>query len=319
MLSLELIKEQLKYTLHSTSLPHLGPKLSGKVRDCYVLGDKRVIIATDRLSAFDVVLSTVPFKGQLLNQMAAYWFTQTKHIVPNHVLAQPHPNVMLVQEVEIIPIEIVVRAYLAGSAWRDYKAGRTVSGIRLPKGLKESERLEKPIITPSTKAEQNLHDEPISSEEILYRGIVGESLWSDICRIALKLFEFGSAKATERGLILVDTKYEFGIAKNEAGQSKLVIADELHTPDSSRYWMLDTYWERFDQSRNPQMLDKETLRQWLIEQGFMGIGPAPQLTEELRIETAVSYIEAYQKITASEFEATVGPVEEQIKQFLSGL
>jgi phosphoribosylaminoimidazole-succinocarboxamide synthase len=316
MLTKEAITEQLKYTLNSTNLPHLGKKLEGKVRDCYVLGDKRVIIASDRLSAFDVVLTTIPFKGQMLTQMASYWFAATKHIVPNHVLSQPHPNVLLTQEVEILPIEVVVRGYLAGSAWRDYQAGKSISGIALPAGMKRSQRLEKPVITPSTKAERGIHDEPISSEDIVRKRIVAESLWDQVCETALKLFHFGTEKAAERGLILVDTKYEFGVAKDAAGQTKLVLADEIHTQDSSRYWMSDSYQQCFENDEDPVMLDKEFVRRWLIEQGYMGEGRAPAFTDDFRIDTAIRYMQAYEKITGQEFCAEVGPLEDGIAQAL---
>ncbi len=317
MLTRETIAEQLKHTLASFEMREMGTRIEGKVRDCYVLKDRRAIIATDRLSAFDVVLTTIPFKGQLLTQMAAYWFAQTKHIVANHVLKQPHPNVMITREVEILPIEVVVRGYLAGSAWRDYQAGKAVSGITLPKGMKKSQRLENPIITPSTKAERGVHDEPISSEEIIRQRIVAESLWEEICDKALKLFQFGTEKAAERGLILVDTKYEFGVENNEAGQAQLILADEIHTQDSSRFWMQDTYQSRFDAGEDPIMLDKEFVRRWLIEQGYMGEGTPPAFSDDFRIDTAMRYIQAYEKITGCEFCAETGPLEESIKAALS--
>ena len=312
MLTREAIAEQLKYTLQTSEISGLGEKIEGKVRDCYVFKNKRVIVATDRLSAFDVVLTTIPFKGQLLTQMAAYWFSQTEHIVPNHIIKQPHPNVLITREVEILPIEVVVRGYLAGSAWRDYQAGRSISGITLAKGMRKSQRLEAPIITPSTKAERGVHDEPISSEEIVRQRIVAESLWEQVCDIALKLFQFGSEKAAERGLILVDTKYEFGVENDESGKAKLILADEIHTQDSSRFWMQDSYQERFEAGEDPVMLDKEFVRRWLIEKGYMGEGTPPIFSDDYRVDTAIRYIEAYEKITGSEFCAEIGALSESI-------
>ena len=317
MLTREAIAQQLSHTLDKIDLPELGNRIEGKVRDCYVLGDRRVIVASDRLSAFDVVLTTIPFKGQMLTQLASYWFSETKHIVPNHVLSQPHPNVLITREIEILPIEVVVRGYLAGSAWRDYQAGKQISGIALPKGLKKSQQLETPIITPSTKAERGVHDEPISSEEIVRQRIVAQSLWEEVCDAALKLFQFGSEKAAQRGLILVDTKYEFGVTKNEAGQTQLILADEIHTQDSSRFWMADSYLERFEKNEDPVMLDKEFVRRWLIEQGYMGEGTPPPFTDSFRVDTAVRYMQAFEKITGQEFCAEVGSLGESIKQALS--
>ncbi|HQH27781.1 MAG TPA: phosphoribosylaminoimidazolesuccinocarboxamide synthase [Oligoflexia bacterium] len=312
MLPREVVAKQLNHTLQSISLPAYGKKYEGKVRDCFTSAGKRVIVATDRLSAFDVVLTTIPFKGRLLTEMAAYWFSQTQHIIANHIIKQPHPNVMIAQEVEILPIEVVVRGYLAGSAWRDYQAGKAISGITLPKGMKKSQRLERPIITPSTKAERGIHDEPISSDEIVRQRIVAESLWDEVCSAAMKLFEFGTQKAKERGLILVDTKYEFGVAKDENGKSKLLLADEIHTQDSSRFWMLDSYEDRFNANEDPVMLDKEFVRRWLIERGYMGEGTPPQFPDDFRVDTAMRYIDAYEKITGQEFCAEAGPVEESI-------
>ena len=314
MLSRELIAEQLQHTLEGIDLPNAGERIRGKVRDSYVVGDKRILIASDRLSAFDVVLTTIPFKGLLLNQLAAYWFEQTKHIVPNHMISSPHPNVFITKEVNILPVEVIIRGYLAGSAWRDYQAGKPVSGIELPEGLKQFERLPEPLLTPSTKAEIGQHDEPISSEQIVEQGLVEASLWKKVGQTALELFRFGTQKAEEQGLILVDTKYEFGLLEDESGEQQLVLADEVHTQDSSRYWILDSYQQAFDSGEAPTMLDKEFVRRWLIDKGYMGEGEPPEIDAEFRVDTTLKYIEAYEKITGLEFNAEVGSVKEAIER-----
>lgn len=311
MIDRKLVDEQLKYTLQTLKLPQLGEPYVGKVRDSYVVGDRRILITTDRLSAFDRVLTTIPFKGQLLNSMAAYWFKKTEQIVPNHLLAVPHPNVSVTQEVEILPVEVVVRGYLAGSAWRDYQAGKAVSGITLPTGLKKSQQLPEPIITPSTKAEHGKHDEAISSADIVRSGLVAEKLWAEVCEKTFALFQFGSSLALKRGLILVDTKYEFGLLTTN-GKSKLVLADELHTQDSSRYWIAESYQERLEAGQDPIELDKEFIRRWLLERGFSGDGNAPEIPDSLRVDLALRYIEAFEKNTGLNFEPHVGSAAEEI-------
>jgi len=315
MISKQNLQQQLQYTLAEIELPSsFGNKISGKVRESYIIGDKRIIIASDRLSAFDRILTTIPFKGALLNQMAAHWFEQTKHIVKNHLIEVPHPNVSVVQQGTVIPIEVVVRGYLAGSAWRDYKAGRPVSGITLPEGLKKSSRLPEPILTPSTKAEHGEHDEPISEREILERGIVKQSLWQQVSKVALELFAFGATEAEKQGLILVDTKYEFATLPD----GSLVLADEIHTQDSSRYWIAESYEERFSQDEDPVMLDKEFVREWLMSKGYMGDGEPPEFTDEFRIETAERYIKTFEMITGKTFTAEVGDPLIKIREWAEG-
>ena len=318
MLARDLVEKQLAHTFESIDFPSgvLGEKISGKVRDCYVHDGKRILIASDRLSAFDVILTTIPFKGQMLTQLAAYWFAQTESIVPNHIIDYPHPNVMVGREVDIVPVEVIVRGYLAGSAWRDYQAGKAISGIRLPEGMKKSQKLEQAIITPSTKAEHGEHDMPISSEDIVAQGLVEKGRWEEICETALALFECGSRKAAEQGLILVDTKYEFGIGKDPDNQGKLILADEVHTQDSSRYWISSSYRDRFAAGDEPEMFDKEFVRGWLIEQGYMGEGTPPEFPDAFRVDVALRYMEAYEMITGQRFEAEVGPVAESIKKAL---
>jgi phosphoribosylaminoimidazole-succinocarboxamide synthase len=316
MLDRKIVETQLQYVLDEIDLPSLGEKYKGKVRDCYVVGDKRILITSDRLSAFDRVLTTVPFKGQILNQMASYWFRETAHIVPNHILAEPHPNVFIGREAKILPIEVIIRGYLTGSAWRDYQAGKAISGIELPKGLKKSHRFETPLITPSTKAEQGKHDEPISGEEIVRSGLVEKKLWEEVCEAALQLFAFGTRRAAENGLILVDTKYEFGLATDSAGKQQLIVADEIHTSDSSRYWMLNSYQAAYEQGQDPVMLDKEFVRRWLMEMGYMGEGTPPEFTSEFRVDTALKYAEAFERITGTSFSGLPGSPQEAIRKAL---
>lgn len=316
MLSTEQITKQLEFTLTGLNIPEAQGFYSGKVRECYSVksalsGEKRILVATDRLSAFDVILTTIPFKGALLSQMTDYWFRETKNIVPNHVIEVPHPNVFICHEVDIIPIEVVVRGYLAGSAWRDYSAGGPISGVTVKPGKKKNEQFSVPLITPSTKAEIGKHDIPISGRELISQGVVEQKLWSEISEKALALFEFGTRRAAERGLILVDTKYEFGLRK---GTKELVIADEIHTSDSSRYWVSSSYKERMAQGEEPEMLDKEFVRTWLIERDFMGNGEAPEMTDEFRVATAERYMQAYEKITGQNFQAPIGSQVEQISE-----
>jgi phosphoribosylaminoimidazole-succinocarboxamide synthase len=314
------VEKQLAYTLDNFEIPALGSCYHGKVRDSYVVGDKRILVTSDRLSAFDVILSTIPFKGQVLNEMAAYWFDQTKDIIQNHIIARPHPNVFVCQQVEILPVEVIVRGYLTGSAWRDYQAGKDISGIKLPAGRKRWCKFETPLITPSTKAKIGKHDMPISSEEIVSSGLVDAKIWAEVCEKALALFERGSQKSLERGLILVDTKYELGILKTSSG-AKLVLADEVHTPDSSRYWIADDYQERFANGVEPQMLDKEFIRGWLIERGYMGEGTPPKFEDEFRVNVALKYIDVCEKITGKKFNPEARDIKseiiEAVKEFSS--
>lgn len=308
-----IIEKQLPFTLNSIDLPNLGPKIEGKVRDSYVLGNRRILITSDRLSAFDRVLTTIPFKGELLNRMASYWFKETAHVIENHILEEPHPNVFISRQVEILPVEVVIRGYLTGSAWRDYQAGKAISGIALAKGLKNSEQFETPLLTPSTKAERGKHDEPISSEEIVKTGIVEKKLWQEVSEKALQLFAVGTKKALERGLILVDTKYEFGTYQDSSGKTRLILADEIHTQDSSRYWIANSYRERFETGQDPEMLDKEFVRRWLIERGYMGDGTPPQIPDSFRVDAAIKYIDACERITGKPFSGQVGSLAPQIQ------
>ena len=249
MLSDETLKRQLKFNLEKTDLK-IGKKYEGKVRDNYLLGDKRIIITTDRISAFDRVLCTLPFKGQVLNQTSAFWFEKTKNIVKNHVIEVPDPNVTIARECKLIPVEMVVRGYITGvtttSAWYNYEKGiRNFCGNILPEGMKKNQKFEKPIITPSTKAEKGSHDESVSGEEIIKRGLVDKEMYNKMEKTAIALYTFGNKLVAKNNLILVDTKYEFGLDAD----GNLTLIDEIHTPDSSRYWIKDTYEGLFSNGR----------------------------------------------------------------------
>lgn len=277
-----------------------GEVYHGKVRDVYDIDSQYlVMVATDRISAFDVVLPKgIPFKGQVLNQIAAQFLDATEDIVPNWKVAVPDPMVTVGLKCEPFKIEMIVRGYLAGSAWREYAAGaREICGVKLPDGLRENERLPHPILTPTTKADAG-HDENISREEILKRGIVSEEDYTQIERYALALFERGSQMAADRGLILVDTKYEFG--KHDG---KVILIDEIHTPDSSRYFYAEGYEQRLANGEPQRQLSKEFVRQWLMDHGFMGKAgqQVPEMTDEYCDEVSRRYIELYEHITGEKF------------------
>lgn len=307
------LSAQLPHTLRQTQLPGLGQHYQGKVRDTYRQGDRLTLITTDRLSAFDHVLTTIPFKGEVLNRLATFWFERTRHIVPNHVLDVPDPNVTVARACEPFAVEVVVRGYLTGSLWRDYQKGtHTAYGVPFPEGLRKDEAFPEPIITPSTKAQYGAHDEPISEQEILARGLSSPRDWARITEAARGLFAEGQKWARTRGLILVDTKYEFG----KVGDALYVI-DEIHTPDSSRYWVAEEYEARLARGEDQRMLDKENIRQWLIrERGFSGQGTPPPIPDEVRVSLAEKYISAYEQITGTSLELNVGDVHSRIERNL---
>lgn len=282
---------------------------TGKVRDIVTLDGKLLITASDRISAFDRVLSTIPCKGELLNRMALFWFDETKDIIPNHILKKVSARTVLVRQCRVLPVEVIVRGYLTGSAWRDYEVGKPISGIRLPEGMKCDQKFDKPLLTPSTKAEMGLHDEPVSREEILERKLIAEDVWEKIEKAALALYDRGTRIAARNGLILVDTKYEFGIDD----EGNLILVDEVHTPDSSRYWYEDTYREYFEAGKQQRKVDKEFLRQWLMDRGFRGYGDAPEIPDDIRLEVAEKYIEAFETITGIPFVPESLSPEEELK------
>tara|TARA_B100000614_G_scaffold172359_1_gene153504 strand:- start:450 stop:1277 length:828 start_codon:yes stop_codon:yes gene_type:complete len=273
------------------------------------------MVTSDRVSAFDCVLGTIPFKGQILSEIAEFWFDKTKDIVPNHFIKSVDPQVLLVKEAKPLPVEVIVRRYITGSLWRDYQASKHhVYELPFSDNLKMNEKFDSPILTPSTKEEYGKHDEPISKNEILKRGLVSKTIYEKAEQYALKLFKRGEEWANNQGLILVDTKYEFGMIGDE-----LIVIDEIHTPDSSRYWMKNEYLERFNKGDNQLMLDKENIRQWLIEKGFSGDGTPPSLDDEIRILLSQKYIELYKILTNKDFIPSLGDVSERIKNNLESL
>ena len=288
----------------------------GKVRDVYFFGPRMAIVATDRISAFDVVLpKAIPFKGQVLNQIAAYFLAHTVDVVPNWLQSTPHANVSIGLKCQPYPVEMVVRGYLAGHAWREYKAGkRQICGVNLPEGLIENDKLPKPIITPTTKAHEG-HDEDISREGIIGQGLVDEQDYAQLEQYALALFERGSQMANDKGLILVDTKYEFG--KDSEGTIRLI--DEVHTPDSSRYFYADGYAERQEAGEPQRQLSKEFVRQWLIENGFQGKDgqQVPQMDEERINAISERYIELYEHITGLPFKKNKAAASGDLQELLN--
>ena len=311
------IREQLNNTADDVDLPQLGKRYKGKVRENFVNEDKgiRTIVATDRLSAFDKVITSIPFKGQLLNQMSTFWFEKTKNIIPNHIIDVPDPNVVRVHECKSLPVEMIVRAYITGSAWRAYQKGESVSGITFPEGLKNYQKLAEPVVTPSTKAAVGEHDLPISREEIIAQGLVSEEIYKDIEEKTLKLFNFASNHCAANNLILVDCKFEYGITP----EGNVVVIDEIFTPDASRFWIKDTYEDRFSKGDKPEILDKEFFRQWLIsEKNFMGDGPIPEIPDDIKVEFVNRYVKSYEMITGSTFEPVIeGNIIDRIKKNLN--
>lgn len=318
MVPKEMIEQNLGNCLDDTSFLGLPNQRKGKVRDSYDLGDRLLLITTDRQSAFDRVLASIPFKGQVLNQVSAFWFERTTDIVPNHVVSIPDPNVTVARKCEVIPIEMVVRGYLTGStdtsAWTQYANGaRNICGNFLPDDMVKNQKFDKPILTPTTKAEE--HDESISAEEIKERGVVDADTWYKLESIAFALFDYGTKVAAEHGLILVDTKYEFG--RDEDG--RICLIDEIHTPDSSRYWIAESYPQRFKERHEPENIDKEFLRLW-----FKGhCDPyndreLPAAPPELVTELSTRYMRLYEMITGRSFEVdTSQSIKDRLRENLS--
>lgn len=318
MITKENLLAQLPYCLKGTDFPTLGKKYEGKVRDNYTKDNKRVIIVSDRLSAFDRIITLIPFKGQVLNQMATFWFEQTKDIIQNHVIEVPDPNVVIGRECKALSMEMVVRGYLTGvtstSVWYNYEKGvRDFCGNKLPDGMKKNQKFDKPILTPSTKAEHGGHDESVSGDEIVEKGILTREQYDFIADASLKLFARGVEIAAKQGIVLVDTKYEFGIDS----EGKITLIDEIHTPDSSRFWFADEYEARLASGEEQKKIDKEYLREWLVEKGFRGEGEVPVIPDEIKVETARRYIEAFELITGQKFEAEVGDVSARIEKNLA--
>jgi len=315
MISDDVLAAQLKQTLDATPWHAIGgrtlPRYDGKVRDCFIDKERgeRVIVVTDRLSAFDAVVGTIPFKGQVLNQLAMFWFERTKHIAPNHMLRVPDPNVMIARECEPLPVELVMRAYLTGvtstSIWKAYEQGaRTFCGHALPDGMRKNEPLPEPILTPSTKAAKGDHDVSVSKDELLAMGRITPAHFEMASTIAAALFAAGQVHAAKQGLILADTKYEMGLDPSGA----IVVIDEIHTPDSSRYWYAADYQERLARGDEPRSLDKEFVRRWLAgEAKWSGDGPPPVMPAEIRCEAARRYIASFELVTGTPFAADTHP------------
>ncbi len=298
---------------YSIDLPDWGEKISGKVREMYRQDGLRALVTTDRVSAFDRVLGAIPFKGQVLNQLSAWWFEQTRDIVGNHFVAMPDPNVMIVREATPLPVEVIVRGYISGvtktSLWMMYQSGeRAPYGIPLPEGLQKNDPLPQPIVTPTTKAEAGGHDEQLTREQIIERGLVDEALWEQVEAAAIGLFLRGQKLAQKAGLILVDTKYEFGLIDGQ-----LALIDEVHTPDSSRYWLAESY----QPGQKPENYDKEYLREWFAALGYRGEGEPPTMPQEFIAQVAGRYISVYERLTGQAFIPGESPVAARIARNLA--
>jgi len=313
-----LLHEQCARTLEDTDLAALGRREVGKVRDSYIQDKRRFIVVTDRVSCFDVVVGSLPFKGQVLNQIAAFWFEKTRDLTRNHLLEVPDPCVSVVEECRPLPVEFVYRGYLTGSTktsiWTAYDNGeRSYCGHQLPEGLSKHEKLPEPLLTPTTKAPAGQHDELTSRSEILSQGTLTEEVFDGAAEICSQLFAMGQRWAESRGLILVDTKYELGLD----AEDRLVVIDEIHTPDSSRYWYADRYERAMSEGGDPEALDKEYVRRWLGEQGYRGEGPIPEIPADVRCEAARRYIEAYEQISGMAFEPDTSDPLPRIRKNLS--
>lgn len=293
-------------------------KQTGKVRDTYLLDDaRRLLVTTDRLSAFDVLLTALPYKGQVLNQLAAWWFSQTQDIIPNHLIDIPDPNALLAVSAQPFPVEVIVRGYITGvtstALWQRYVMGeRTIYGYTFPEGLRKNQALPQPIITPTTKGGPTGHDERLTCAEVTEKGYLDSKDWDEIQAAALAIFERGQKIARAAGFILVDTKYEFG----RAPDGRILLIDEVHTPDSSRYWKADTYTQKFENSEEPEQFDKEFIRMAYVQRGYRGDGIPPELPEEVWNQAGRLYIEIYQMLTGKAFVPGAYPVEPRLTENL---
>lgn len=300
-------------TFSGVDLSFLGPKTAGKVRDIYEYNNALILITTDRLSAFDHILGLVPYKGQVLNQLSAFWFRELKDIIGSHLLATPDPNVTVGVKCKPLPVEIVVRGYISGvtetSLWRRYSQGeRTIYGYEFPDGLKKNEVLASPLITPTTKARDGGHDEPITNAQVVENGLVDPGTWGQVCEAACAIFQRGQEIAAKAGLILVDTKYEFGLTP----QGELVLIDEVHTPDSSRFWVADTYAKQLAAGEEPENFDKEFIRLHYAANGYRGEGDPMPLPQDLARQASTRYILTYEMLTGKAFVPGEQPAAERI-------
>jgi phosphoribosylaminoimidazole-succinocarboxamide synthase len=317
MLKVEDIQQVLPMAFDHSNLPLPG-KQHGKVRDWYSLpAQRRLIVTSDRLSAFDRNLAVVPYKGQVLNQLAAWWFEQAKDVIPNHLLTIPDPNCAVVQEVEPLPVEVIVRGYITGvtstALWYRYNLGeREIYGYRFPDGLRKNQQLPEAIITPTTKGGVTGHDERLTCAEVVEKGYLPQAAWDVIQSSALQIFQRGQEVAARAGLILVDTKYEFG----RTSDGEIILIDEVHTPDSSRFWKADNYTERFDQGLEPENFDKEFIRMAFAELGYRGDGEPPQVPEKLWVQASQRYIQIYEMLTGLVFDPATYPAEARLQKNL---
>lgn len=304
--------------LKTVDIKGFGKKHQGKTRDFYIKGDTRIIVSTDRISAFDKVLGYIPYKGEVLTRLSLFWFDRTKDIIQNHIISSPDQNVIVVKNAQLIPIEMVVRGYISGvtgtSIWGSYQKGeRIIYGIKFPEGLRKNQKLFRPVITPTTKAAKG-HDERLTRDEILKRKtrlpdgqVVSKKIYEQMEEAALRLYERGSQICASKGIILVDTKYEFGIYNN-----KLMLIDEIHTPDSSRFWTKKTYKQRFKKGLEPENFDKEFLRMWFKKNGYVGDGKPPKMPDSFIKKVSKRYVDIYQKITDQRFKKMKGSIEKRI-------
>jgi phosphoribosylaminoimidazole-succinocarboxamide synthase len=313
MISQDKLIKLLSQALDETNLP-LSNKQTGKVRDWYDLPNgERLIITTDRLSAFDIILARVPYKGQVLNQLSVWWFEQTKDIIPNHIVSLPDPNASVVKTAEPILVEVIVRGYITGvtstALWYRYSLGeRDIYGYTFPEGLQKNALLPEPIITPTTKGGATGHDERLTCAEVVEKGLLDAKTWDQVQSAALAIFKRGQEIASKAGLILVDTKYEFGIAAD----GSVVLIDEVHTPDSSRFWKADTYEIRFSAGEDPENFDKEFVRIAYADKGYRGDGEIPSMPDELWASASERYIQIYEMLTGKTFEAGSYPIEPRL-------
>lgn len=317
MISTKTLHKIRSKVLKTVNIPKLPSKLQGKVRDFYKIDGKRILITTDRISAFDRVLGFIPYKGQVLNQLSEFWFDKTRDIVANHLIEVIHPNVSVAKEAKSYPVEMVVRGYITGvtstSIWRAYELGeRVIYGLTFPDGLKKNQQLPTPIITPTTKAEHGKHDERVSHEEILKRKLVPPRVLKKMEEVSLALYQRGNEICKKRGLILVDTKYEFADYKG-----KLMLIDEIHTPDSSRFWRAESYRERYKKGLEPENFDKEFFRIWYTKKGYRGDGTPPKMDADLQTKTAQRYVKIYEMITGKKFRPLNYPAEQGIIKAVS--
>jgi phosphoribosylaminoimidazole-succinocarboxamide synthase len=317
----EQVEGALERTVDRTDFVNWGAKYEGKVRDNYTVGDgRRIVVATDRISAFDHVLGTIPFKGQVLNRLASFWFERTRAVAPNHMLSVPDPNILECVECTPLKVEMVVRGYLTGttstSIWTHYVRGaRTFCGHALPDGMRKNQRLARPLLTPATKAPKGEHDVSGSREELLATGMVTARDFDEAAELAMALFEFGSRECAARGLLLVDTKYEFG--RDASG--RLLVIDEVHTADSSRFWEASTYDARFAAGEDPEPLDKDFVRRHYVAAGYTGDGPPPALPRDVRIGAALRYAHAFERITGASFEPNLEEPKPRMERNLRAL